>query len=136
MMLLTCMDVVGRFFGSPLHGTYDMVKLLGALGISLGLPYTTAVKGHVAVEFFFQNFARPVRLVLDVINRMLVVLLFGVLCFRSVQYGVSLAKAGEVTPTMEIPVFWIPYVLAFSCAIVVLVVLYNLIHPGKVMIKP
>jgi hypothetical protein len=38
--------------------------------------------------------------------------------------------------TLQMPVFWVPYVMAFSCALVVLVTLYYLLHPGKALLKP
>jgi TRAP-type C4-dicarboxylate transport system permease small subunit len=136
MMLVTCIDVIGRAFNHPLPGAYDIVKILGVLTIACGLPYTTAVKGHVAVEFFFQKMPRRLRVLVDTLNRLLVIALFGILSWQSVQYGAALHQSGEVTPTMQIPVFWVPYVIAVSCGIVVLVVLQNLLHPGKVMIRP
>ncbi len=36
----------------------------------------------------------------------------------------------------ELPVYWVPYVMAFSCAQVVLVTLWHLLHPGKPLSKP
>jgi hypothetical protein len=38
--------------------------------------------------------------------------------------------------TLQWPVFWVPYVLAASCGLVVLIKLYHLTHPGKPMIQP
>ena len=136
MMLITCADVLGRAFGRPLTGAYDVVSLLGVLAIACGLPYTTAVKGHVAVEFFFLKLPRRARIVVDTVNRLLVCALFVALCGRSAQYGLDLLRSGEVTPTVQIPVFWVPLVIAASCGLVALVVLHNLLHPGKVLVKP
>ncbi len=38
--------------------------------------------------------------------------------------------------TLQLPVLWIPYVMASSCGQVVLVTLWHLVHPGKPLIKP
>jgi hypothetical protein len=38
--------------------------------------------------------------------------------------------------TLQIPTFWVSYVIAASAGVVVLVILYNLLHPGREMIKP
>jgi len=35
------------------------------------------------------------------------------------------APSGEVTSTLQLPVFWVSYVVALSCAVVVLVKLYH-----------
>ena len=34
------------------------------------------------------------------------------------------------------PVFWVPCVMAFGCAVVVRVTLYHLFHPGKALLQP
>ena len=136
MMLTTCSDVALRFFGRPIQGSYDVVSILGALAISFALPYTTAVKGHVAVEFFFHRLSGRWRVVVDSVIRLLVLVLFGLLAFGNLHYGLRLADSGQVTPTLQLPMFWIPFVLSLSCVLVALVVMHNLLHPGKVLIEP
>ena len=136
MMGVTCVDVVLRVFGRPLTGAFDIVKLAGAVTIASALPYTTAVKGHVAIEYFFHKLSRPWRIVVDTLARSVCIALFGFLAWQSIRYGAALRKSGQVTSTLQFPVFWVPYVIAFSCAVVALVILHNLLHPGKEMIKP
>jgi hypothetical protein len=62
--------------------------------------------------------------------------LFGFLSWRSVVYGLDLYRIGQVSQTLQLPIFWIPYVIGFCCGIVVLVIGHNLVHPGQEMIKP
>jgi len=135
MMVVTCVDVILRVFNRSLTGALDLVTLSGAVAIAGALPYTTAVKGHVAIEYFFQKLSRRGRIVVDTVARLLTTTLFGVLCWRSIVYGIALSQSGEVTLTLQVPVFWVAHFMAFSCAIVALVILYNLLHPGKEMIK-
>jgi len=136
MMGITCIDVILRIFRHPLIGAFDVVKIVGALTISAALPYTTAVKGHVAIEYFYHKLSRRARVVVDVLIRLMIMTLIGLLTRQCIVYGQSLKAVGQVTPTLQLSVFWVPYVMAFSCAVVVLVVLHNLLHPGKEMIKP
>ena len=68
--------------------------------------------------------------------RLLTVVLFLVLAWQSVVYGNALKRGGEVSMTLQIPVFWVPYILGISCVLVALVTLYHLYSPGKEMIKP
>jgi hypothetical protein len=42
MILVTCVDVVGRRLGYPFKSAYDLVEILGAATIAAALPYTTA----------------------------------------------------------------------------------------------
>ena len=136
MVAVTCVDVVFRISGHALTGAYDIVRIAGVIAIASALPYTTAVKGHVAIEFFFQKMRRTGRIVVDSVCRILVGCFFGVLTWQCVVYGNKLKQAGEVSLTLQIPMFWVAYVIALCCAVTVLVKIYNLSHPGREMIKP
>jgi TRAP-type C4-dicarboxylate transport system permease small subunit len=135
-MSVTFVDVLLRKFGHPLPGAYDIVKIAAGMAIACGLPYTTAVKGHVAVEYFFHKLGRRGRVVADTLIRLVIMALFSLFAWQFMQYGAGLKKSGEVSMTLQLPVFWVPYVMAFSCATVVLVTLYHLFHPGKALLKP
>jgi TRAP-type C4-dicarboxylate transport system permease small subunit len=136
MVLVTCVDILMRAGGRALVGALDIVKLASAITIACALPYTTAVKGHVAIEYFFQKLGRRGRIVVDSIARLLSMTLFVLLSVQSFRYGNSLRASGEGSLTLQIPLFWVPYIIGLSCALVVLVILYNLTHPGQEMIKP
>jgi TRAP-type C4-dicarboxylate transport system permease small subunit len=136
MMGVTCVDVVMRKLGHPLPGAYDMVKIAAGLTIACALPYTTAIKGHVAVEYFHHRLGRRGRVVVDTLIRLPIMALFTLFTWELIAYGTRLRSSGEVSMTMRLPVFWVPYVMAFSCAQVVLVTLWHLLHPGKPLIKP
>ena len=99
-------------------------------------PYTTAVKGHVAIEYFFHKLPRRGRIAVDTVTRLIGMALFGTLAWYSALYGSSLRAAGEVSATLRVPIFWVPWVIAGSCALTVLVILLNMLHPGRELIKP
>lgn len=136
MMLVTCADVILRMFGSPLKGALDVVKIASAVTIAGALPYTTAVKGHVAIEFFFLKLPRLGRVVVDTVSRLLGMALFAGLCWRSALYGLDMHANNRVSDTLQIPLFWTPLFIALACGLCVLVVFHNLIHPGEETMKP
>jgi len=136
MVLVTSLDVVLRVFRLSFTGAYDIVKIAAVLTVAAALPYTTAIKGHVAIEYFFHKLGRRGRVVVDALMRLLGMGLFGLLAWGSVQYGNSLQRSGEVSLTLQLPVFWVPYLLAASCGLVVLIKLYHLFHPGQPLLKP
>jgi TRAP-type C4-dicarboxylate transport system permease small subunit len=142
IMLVTCADVVLRItwikqrIDLSFAGAYDIVKIAGALSLAAALPYTTAVKGHVAIEYFFHKFNRSGRLILDTVIRLLGMELFAFFAWRSVLYGLAFLRSGQGSLTLQLPIFWVPWFIAFCCGVVVLVIAYNLTHPGREMIKP
>jgi TRAP-type C4-dicarboxylate transport system permease small subunit len=81
IMLVTCADVILRlkWISHPFVGAYDLVKIGGTLALATALPYTTAVKGHVAIEYFFHRLNRRGRLVVDSVIRLLAMALFAFL---------------------------------------------------------
>mgnify|MGYP001163046170 CR=1 FL=1 len=136
MIVVTCVDVLGRKFGHPLTGAFDIVTVMGAVSMACALPYTTAVKGHVAVEYFFHKLNHRGRLIVDTVIRLAGVVMFAFLSWQCVQYGGRLREAGQVTMTLQMPVFWVPYVIAGSSVVVAIVIFYNMTHPGKTLVRP
>ena len=136
MVGVVTVDVVLRVCRVPFTGAYDMVRIAAAVTMAAALPYTTAIKGHVAIEYFFHKLGPRGRVVVDALMRGLGMALFGLLAWGCVAYGNSLRAQGEVSMTLQWPVFWVPYALAASCGLVVLIKLYHLTHPGKPMIQP
>ncbi len=136
MMTVTCVDVVMRKLGHPFPGAYDLAKVAAGVTIACALPYTTAIKGHVAVEYFYHKLGRRGRVVADTLIRLGIMALFILFTWQLIAYGTKLRSSGEVSMTLQLPVFWVPYVMAFSCGQVVLVTLWHLLHPGKPLIKP
>ena len=50
MMLLTVVDVIGRYFKYPIFGSVELVGFLATIIVAAALPYTYKVEGHVGVE--------------------------------------------------------------------------------------
>ena len=136
MMSVTVIDVFLRLFRTGIVGAYDVVRICGVLAISCSLPYVTAVKGHTAIEVFYQKFSRTGRIAMDIVMRLISLALFAFLIFRNIGYGLSLYHSGELMPTLKIPVFWIPFVVSLCCLQICIVIFYHLVHPGEEMIKP
>ena len=67
MIAVTCADVLLRLVRYPFVGAYDIVRIAGILTLGAGLPYTTAVKGHVAIEYFFHKLGRRSRIAVDTV---------------------------------------------------------------------
>jgi len=136
MMAVTVADVVLRLFGIGITGAYDLVRALGAVAVAFGLPYLTAVKGHIAIEFFYHKCSRAGRIILDTLFRLVSLAIFTILAFHTFRYGLGMMKTGEVFPTLGLPLFWIPLLISFSSVLMIIVFIYHLFHPGKEYIKP
>ncbi len=138
MIGLICADVVLRlpFIGVSIIGSYDLVRVLGAVSLAAALPYTTAIKGHVAIEFFFHKLGKRARLAVDSLMRVLSIALFGFIAWRCTLYGLDLLATNQVSQTLRLPLFWLPIFIGACAAITGLVVVFHLVRPREEMIKP
>ena len=138
MIGIICADVVLRLpiINKPFMGAYDIVRIAGAITLAAALPYTTAVKGHVAIEYFFHKLGHTSRIVVDSVMRLLSMILFGFLGWRSIEYGLEMYKNNQVSQTLQIPLFWLPWAIGFCCFASLLVIGYQLACPQQEMMKP
>ncbi len=135
MILVTCLDVVLRRFGVAFKGAYDLVRVFGALALSCALPATTAARGHIAIEYFVHKL-NPWR------RRFAGRLVHGgmvggltLASWRCVLAGSTFLRTGEVTPTLQLPLFWLPWFMALGCLLSALSSLFHLWHPGREMAR-
>lgn len=136
MIVVTCVDVVGRRLGYPLTGAYDLVELLGAVSIIGALPYLTACKGHVAIEFIPHKLSRRGRIVLATCVGLVCLAIYAFLTWRFVLYGIDLKASNQGTVTLRWPVFWLAHLMAVCTATTILVILYQIVHPDRELMKP
>ncbi len=136
MIGVTVADVVGRRFGLPVKGAYDLVRVLGAVAMASALPLTKSVKGHIAIEYFFQKLGSRGRAALDTVMRLVLLGLFGLLAWQFSRQGRTFLDSGEVTATLHMPMFWVPWLAALACLVTAGVTLWHLLHPGRSLIRP
>ena len=127
MMSLTCVDVFLRyFFRMPLPGTYEIVALLGAVAVSFAMAHTLAERGHVAVSLVVQLFPKRLQGIMECMISIFGIILFGLIAWQSVLYGMDCQRAGEVSLTLELPFYPIIYGVALGAGVVCLVLLADL----------
>ena len=135
MMALTCADVVLRLFRHPIPGTYEIVGLMGTIGVSFALAYTTAKKGHIAVEFLTNKMSQKTQFIIAAAGEFFSALLFGIIAWQSALYALDLKRTGEVSLTVEIPVYPFALSIAIGCFLVCLVLTTDFYKSLKRIIK-
>jgi len=127
MMSLTCVDVFLRyFFRMPIPGTYEIVALLGTVAVSFAMAHTLAERGHVAVSLVVQLFPKRLQGIIESMTSIFGIILFCLIAWQSVLYGMDCQRAGEVSLTLELPFYPIIYGVALGAGVVCLVLLVDL----------
>jgi len=127
MMLLTCADVVLRYFRSPIPGTYELVCFLGAVAVSFAMAHTSIEKGHVSVSFIVTLFPSRLQRLIECITSCFGLFLFILIAWQSIIYANDLCASSEVSLTLELPFYPFVYGIGFSSAVVCLTLLADLI---------
>ena len=136
MMLLTCMDIVLRLFRRPIPGTYEVVGFLGAVFAAFSLGYTSANRGHIAVDFIVQKLPPRAQTIIDGVNALVCAALFGLLARQSMRYAADLQAFGEVSMTLQMPVYPFVYGIAVGCWLLVLVLVVRVLKNLAVSLRP
>lgn len=134
MMLLIFFDVIFRCFGYPIRGAFDVVGLLGVAVVAIPIAYTQTVGGHISIGFISDRFPKGMKRVIDSANCILNLSVYVLLVWQCSLYGKKLWSVGRVSETVQIPLFPFPYLMAFSCGLMCLVLcgeFYSLIRRGE-----
>jgi len=131
MIVITCLDVLLRVFKIPLTGANDVVRICSAIALAGALPATTAAKGHVTIEYFFHRLNRTGRRIVDIFVHGLLVVCFGVALWQCVHAGMLFLANGQSTNTIQIPLFWVFWVMALGFLFSAFASLFHLLYPSN-----
>jgi TRAP-type C4-dicarboxylate transport system permease small subunit len=127
LMLLTVMDVILRSMRRPIVGTYELVAFSGAIVIGFSVPLTSWVRGHIYVDFFILRFSQKVRNIFNIATRCVVIVLFFLIGWNLIKYGMDLQKSGEVSLTLQMPFYPVAYGVGICCFVQCLVLICDIV---------
>jgi TRAP-type C4-dicarboxylate transport system permease small subunit len=123
MMILTCADVVLRYFGYPIRGAYDITRVLGSVIFALPIAYSY-IKGYqVAVDSIFRRTPRSVRLIVDSLICLFSMTITALIAWRAIYLGHDLYIKERVTDTIPIPLWPFVYIMVLGFLVYCLVIL-------------
>ena len=125
---ITLMSVIGRYaFGMPVPGDYELIEITCAVGVFLFFPYTQAVNGNIAAEFFTSGLSERWRRILDIGNDGIFTLVAMLLTWRLAAGLVEKFDSGASTVLIGIPFWWAYSVAVLSMFLLVVVCLIRVV---------
>jgi TRAP-type C4-dicarboxylate transport system permease small subunit len=82
-IILTVIDVSGRYIRLPLTGTLEISMLCLALSVALTLAHTQALKGNTDVDVLYNYLPPKARKVTSVVTYFLCVIIVGLMAWRA-----------------------------------------------------
>ena len=124
MMLLTVVDVVLRYLGMPITGTFELMSFAGALVAGLAIAQTSLDGAHVNVDMLTEVLHPQQRGVVLVFTKLVGTGIFALLAWALFLKGTDLYKMKEVSLTLHVPYYPVAYGLSF-CSLVECLVLIS-----------
>lgn len=129
MMLLTTVDVIGRyFFNKPVLGAFELTEFLVLILIFSFLASSQAKKSHVAVDLAFEHLPRRLRAIIDVFNHLLCLVFMSLITYRGYVRAFEIKEFGEATSNLGIIKYPFAFFVVFGCAALSIEYLRDLIR--------
>jgi TRAP-type C4-dicarboxylate transport system permease small subunit len=126
MAAMTGADVFLRgAFNTPIFGCEEIVAILG---VGFALPYAHYQKSHIGVEILVRRLPKRVRSVLGLIITLATLALVSIITWRMFLYAGTLSESGVVSMNLELPEYYVVYVLSFGFLVYALCLLADVIR--------
>jgi TRAP-type C4-dicarboxylate transport system permease small subunit len=126
MMLLTTVDVIGRyFFRSPIPGGTEITEAMMVVIAFPVLAWCAAKRKHVEVEILMSRFSKKVQAITSVITTFAILAIYTLVTWQSFVYSENVTTVASLLRFPLYPFYW---VLTAGFAVLCLVVLIQLIE--------
>lgn len=130
MMILTFVDVVGRyFFSAPVLGAMEIVEVLLVLTIFAGLPLSALRQGHIEIDVLATWIPAGLWTLLGRLGNLVFAGALVYTAWLLVLRARILAQDGEVTAILHIPVLAVAWSMAALSLVAALLHLFRAIQP-------
>ncbi len=128
LTLLATANVALRIFRVPVGGTYEIVSFLGAIVTAGALGYTQKRRHHIVVDILSDKYPPRIKRAVDRVSRLIMFVLFSIVSWQTVAYGMRLIRAGEVSETLKIPFHPFVFLVALGFAVLALTILLDFLE--------
>jgi len=135
-MALVVTDVIRyQTVHEPLPGTHEVVELIAAVILSMGIGYLTLVRGHVAVGILVDRFRPRVQAVFDLLTGVIALGFTIWLTQGMLEMALRNLRYGWVTGVLAIPRAPFMLLIAVSLALTCVVLVRDVIKAVMVIRK-
>ncbi len=114
MMLVTCVDVIFRYFDRPIFGAVEVVSFLATLVLACAMPSTHFEKGHVGVDLIVRRLKPAHQALVDTFTSGISTVLFGLVSWQMFLYAQEIRRTGEVSMSLQFPTYFIVFLVALA----------------------
>jgi len=128
VMFFTAVDVVGRYFGHPIQGSYQISELILVWIVCLSWPYLTEKKGHVRVEMLVSKLPPRMQGGIGLLTHLLGLCVFGLIVWQGIEMVKMSIRMNEQVGIIDISLYPFQIVVPLGALLVCPVLLIQLIQ--------
>lgn len=133
MMVLTFVDVVGRyFFDFPVPGGFEITEIMLASLVFAGIPLMTMTREHITVDLFDKFMPRAVEHIRTGLISLFCSVMMGTICVQLWNRGQDALEYGDTSAILLIPLAPMTF---FMCVMSGVATLVFLAHAWLSLIK-
>lgn len=126
MMALTCTDIVARyFFNSPIKGAFELTEIFLGVLVFLSLPIAAQNDSHIKVDLISSFGNGLINRFIKIFVFLASLSVFVLLTRQFYTHAIKLEKYGQVTNSLEIPLYFVGLLAAFCGALTVIIMIIN-----------
>jgi TRAP-type C4-dicarboxylate transport system permease small subunit len=133
IMMLVVANVLVRFFGQVIAGTYELIEITIVVTIAFAVGYTALEQGHVTVAIVVSRFSKHVQTIFQTFTLVISVGYLGLMVWATLDLIHAKAPLGEKTELLGVPFQPFRYIwllgLLFFC-FVLLIDLFRALRQG------
>ncbi len=114
MLLVVCNVLLRVFWHRPILGTYEYVNMLTAVGIGLALAHCAYHNGHIAVDFMIERLSKKIQAAADVLTNVIALSFWSMSAWYVAKYAGTMLESNTVSPTTQVPLSPVVYMIAFG----------------------
>jgi TRAP-type C4-dicarboxylate transport system permease small subunit len=127
VVLLIVANIVYRFFGGVIAGTYELVELMVAVVAASALVYTVLEHGHVVINIIVSRLPQLIQAIVESITLAVGLGIWALVAWANVGLIREKALGGEATLLLNIPVLPFRLFWEFSLLLLCLMLLVYLL---------
>jgi tripartite ATP-independent transporter DctM subunit len=134
MMLLTALDVIGRFaFNTPIKGSQELAEVMLVLTVFFGVAYTALQKEHVRVELLLMFLNRKTQLLLNLFASLVSFVLVLGIAVQGIEQMIIQRQRFITTMLLEIPQWPFALLLSLGAMLLCLVLFKDIVHDFRLL---
>ncbi len=131
IMLLTCVDVAGRYvFSEPVPGALEVTELMMGALIFASLPLVTLRNQQVTIDLFAHLIPSFLRPALHALVQLASGLCMGVIAWRLWVKGGQMIEQGDTTAVLQLKVWPLVYFMSVLAAVTAVILLLMIRQKG------